>query len=224
MTPDAADPAPRRRGRPSRATAETGPDARTRILEAARTEFAARGYDKTSIRGIAKAAGVDAALVHHYFGTKDDVFAAAIELSFEPALVVPGILGSDKEGLGERLARYFIAIWENPASRTPLLAVMRSALTNEAAAKVLRGFVLRRLLERIAEQLDVPDPTFRAELAASHMVGIAMLRYVIRAEPLASADPEMIIAMVAPTLQRYLTESPDPAGASPSGPPSPSGE
>ncbi|MER6120595.1 TetR family transcriptional regulator [Streptomyces sp. NPDC001743] len=223
MTPGAEAPGPRRRGRPARTTATTGPDARTRILEAARTEFAERGYDKTSVRGIAKAAGVDAALVHHYFGTKDEVFAAAIELSFEPALVVPAILGGDKEGLGERLARYFIAIWENPASRTPLLAVMRSALTNEAAANVLRGFVLRRLLGRIAEQLDVPDPTFRAELAASHMVGIAMLRYVLRTEPLASAPPERIIALVAPTLQRYLTgdqdPSPDPGPATPSADP-----
>ncbi|MFF8418287.1 TetR family transcriptional regulator [Streptomyces sp. NPDC015680] len=197
---------PKRRGRPSRTADTTGPDARTRILEAARTEFAERGYDKTSVRGIAKAAGVDSALVHHYFGTKDEVFAAAIELSFEPALAIPDVLGDGTDGLGERLARYFIAVWENPASRAPLLAVVRSALTNEAAAKVLRGFVLRRLLERVAEALDVPDATFRAELAASHMIGIAMLRYVIRAEPLASADPEKIIEMVAPTLQRYLTE------------------
>ncbi|MFD0026294.1 TetR family transcriptional regulator [Streptomyces sp. NPDC058382] len=206
MTTGDGSPAPRRRGRPSRTDATTGPDARTRILEAARTEFAERGYDKTSVRGIAKSAGVDAALVHHYFGTKDEVFAAAIELSFEPALEIPDILGSSTEGLGERLARYFIGVWENPVSRAPLLAVMRSAMTHEAAAKVLRLFVLRRLLGRIAEQLDVPDATFRAELAASHMVGIAVLRYVIQAEPLASAPPEKIITMVAPTLQRYLTE------------------
>ncbi|MFJ4843564.1 TetR family transcriptional regulator [Streptomyces sp. NPDC088746] len=206
MTPGADAPSPRRRGRPSRTAGATGPDARTRILEAAREEFAERGYDKTSVRGIARAAGVDAALVHHYFGTKDEVFAAAIELSFEPALVIPTILGGPSEDLGERLARYFIGVWENPVSRAPLLAILRSALTHEAAAKVLRGFVLRRLLERIAAELDVPDPTFRAELAASHMIGIAILRYVIRAEPLASTDPEKIIAMVAPTLQRYLCD------------------
>ncbi|MFI1466028.1 TetR family transcriptional regulator [Streptomyces wuyuanensis] len=197
--------APRRRGRPARTDAETGPGARERILEAARTEFAERGYDKTSVRGIAKAAGVDAALVHHYFGTKDEVFAAAIEVSFEPALVVPAILGEGKDGVGERLARYFIGVWENPVSRAPLLAILRSALTHEAAAKVLRGFVLRRMLERIAADLDVPDPKFRAELAASHMIGIAILRYVVQVEPLATVDPEEIVAMVAPTLQRYLT-------------------
>ncbi len=201
------EPAPRRRGRPSRTGEESGPGARERILEAARGQFAERGYDKASVRGIAKAAGVDPALVHHYFGTKDEVFAAAIEVSFEPALVVPAIVGGPREAIGERLARFFIGVWENPVSRAPLLAIVRSALTHEAAAKVLRTFVLRRLLERIADELDVPDPKFRAELAASHMIGIAIMRYVIQVEPLASADPEEIVAMVAPTLQRYLTEA-----------------
>ncbi|MGW4854154.1 TetR/AcrR family transcriptional regulator [Streptomyces sp. NPDC004288] len=201
------EPAPRRRGRPSRAGEGSGPDTRTRILEAARAQFAERGYDKASVRGIAKAAGVDPALVHHYFGTKDEVFAAAVEVSFEPAAVLPAILGGPREAIGERLARFFIGVWENPASRAPLLAIVRSALTHEAAARVLRTFVLRRLLERIAAELDVPDPSFRAELAASHMIGIVIMRYVIQVEPLASADPERIVAQVAPTLQRYLTES-----------------
>ncbi|PRH75902.1 TetR family transcriptional regulator, partial [Streptomyces solincola] len=202
--------APRRRGRPARKAAEDGPVARERILAAARAEFAAAGYDRTSVRGIAKAAGVDPALVHHYFGSKDDVFAAAIEVGFEPALAVSAVVGAGPEGVGERLARFFLGLWEDPAARGPLLAVIRSAMTNEAAATVLRGFVLRRLLERVAAELDVPDPRFRAELAASHMVGIAMLRYVIQVEPLASADPERIVALVAPALQRYLTD-PDPS-------------
>ncbi|MEV8590386.1 TetR family transcriptional regulator [Streptomyces sp. NPDC051180] len=200
------EPAPRRRGRPSRTEEESGPGARERILEAARAEFAERGYDKASVRGIARAAGVDPALVHHYFGTKDDVFAAAIEVSFEPAAVVPAIVAGPRDALGERLARFFIGVWENPVSRAPLLATVRSALTHEAAAKVLRTFVLRRLLERIAAELDVPDPALRAELAASQMIGVVIMRYVIQVEPLASADPEEIVAQVAPTLQRYLTE------------------
>ncbi|WP_435608892.1 TetR family transcriptional regulator [Streptomyces sp. C10-9-1] len=202
---------PRRRGRPARRAADARPGARERILQAARTEFAERGYDRTTMRGIARAAGVDAALVHHYFGTKDEVFAAAIELSFEPAMVVPQILGQGAEGVGERLARFFIGVWENPATRAPLLAVIRSALTHEAAAAVLRGFVLRRLLERVAAELEVPEPRLRAELAASHMVGVAVLRYVLRVEPLASADPEEIVRLVAPSLQRYLTAA-DAAG------------
>ncbi|MFF0485671.1 TetR family transcriptional regulator [Streptomyces sp. NPDC004435] len=203
-----SEPSPRRRGRPARAAADdSGPGARERILAAARAQFADHGYDKTSVRGIAKAAGVDPALVHHYFGTKDEVFAAAIEVSFEPALVVPAIIDGPREEVGERLARFFIGVWENPATRAPLLAVIRSAVTHEAAAKVLRSFVLRRLLERVAADLAVPEPKFRAELAASQMIGIVILRYVIQVEPLASAEPEQIVAEVAPTLQRYLTEA-----------------
>ncbi|MFD5416398.1 TetR family transcriptional regulator [Streptomyces nojiriensis] len=205
-TPDAPKPRRRGPGRPRQDEADDGPGTQERIRLAAREVFAERGYDKTSVRGIAKVAGVDPALVHHYFGSKDDLFAAAIEVSIEPALVVPAIIGEGPDGIGERLARYFLGVWENPVTRVPLLAVIRSALTHEAAAKVLRQLVLRRLLERVAADLDVPDPTFRAELAASHMVGIAILRYVVQVEPLASADPEKIVALVAPTLQRYLTE------------------
>ncbi|WP_314242444.1 TetR/AcrR family transcriptional regulator [Streptomyces kutzneri] len=205
-TPDAPKPRRRGPGRPRQDEADDGPGTQERIRLAAREVFAERGYDKTSVRGIAKVAGVDPALVHHYFGSKDDLFAAAIEVSIEPALVVPAIIGEGPDGIGERLARYFLGVWENPVTRVPLLAVIRSALTHEAAAKVLRQLVLRRVLERVAADLDVPDPTFRAELAASHMVGIAILRYVVQVEPLASADPEKIVALVAPTLQRYLTE------------------
>ncbi|MFE1173487.1 TetR family transcriptional regulator [Streptomyces sp. NPDC058773] len=199
-------PAPaRRRGRPARAADGAGPGARERILAAARTEFAARGYDKTSIRGIAKAAGVDAALVHHYFGTKEQVFAAAIELTVAPALTMPDALAGGGADVGERMARFMFGIWENPVSRPALLAIMRSALTNDTAAAVLRGLIERRMLQRVAGELDVPDPEFRVQLAAGHLIGIAVLRYVIKMDPVASADPEEIIAMVAPTLQRYLT-------------------
>ncbi|WP_329456377.1 TetR/AcrR family transcriptional regulator [Streptomyces sp. NBC_01497] len=210
MTGSTPTPAPspgrRGRGRPARAATEAGPGARERILGAARGEFAEHGYDRTSVRGIAKAADVDPALVHHYFGTKEQVFGAAIAVSFEPAAGVSGVLGGDRDTIGERLTRYFVGVWENEETRAPLLAVVRSALTNETAGEMLRLFVVRELLEPIARALDVPDPTLSAELAASQMVGIAMLRYVLRAEPLASADAEEIVRKVAPTLQRYLTE------------------
>jgi AcrR family transcriptional regulator len=197
---------PRRRGRPARTSAADGPAARDRILTAARNEFAERGYDKNSIRGIAKAADVDPALVHHYFGTKERVFGAAIELIMAPAMGVPDAVHGNREGAGERMARYMFSVWENRVTRLPLLAVMRSALTNETAATVLRGMIERRLLLRMAGELDVPNPEFRAQLAAGHLIGIAMLRYVIRMEPVASAKVDDIIAMVGPTLQRYLTE------------------
>lgn len=208
MTVSQPAPAPRRRGRPARTGAAEGPGARDRILAAARTEFAERGYDKASVRGIAKAAGVDPALVHHYFGTKEQVFAAAIELSMAPALSVPEVVAAgEREGVGERMARGMFQVWESPETRAPMLAVLRSAVTNEAAAGVLRSLVERRILERMAEELaDVPEPKFRAQLASGQLIGIAMLRYVIRMEPIASAEIEDIITMVGPTLQRYLTE------------------
>ncbi|MEU6344546.1 TetR family transcriptional regulator [Streptomyces sp. NPDC046977] len=201
----------RGRGRPAGARSGT-PETRDRILAAAREEFSARGYDKTSIRSIARSAGVDAALVHHYFGAKEQVFAASIEMTFEPAFGVPDVLAAGPDGVGERLARFFVSIWENPVTRAPMLAVMRSAVSNETAASVLRGIVLRRMLERVAAELKVPDPRLRAELAASQMVGIAMMRYVVRIEPLASADIEEVVRLVAPTLQRYLAD-PDPGAA-----------
>ncbi|WP_326579291.1 TetR family transcriptional regulator [Streptomyces sp. NBC_00487] len=197
---------PRRRGRPSRTEAADTPATRDRILAAAREEFSERGYDKTSVRGIAKAAGVDSALVHHYFGTKDQVFEAAVTLSFAPAMEAPkAVEEGPLDGVGERLTRFVFGVWENPATRAPLLAIVRSAVNNEAAAAVFRRIIATQVLRRIAGRLDVPDAELRAELAAAQLVGIAMLRYVIKVEPLASADPERIIERVAPVVQAHLT-------------------
>ncbi|MFG2134905.1 TetR family transcriptional regulator [Streptomyces sp. NPDC048751] len=193
----------RRRGRPPRTEAA---DTRDRILTAAREEFAERGYDKTSVRGIAKAADVDSALVHHYFGTKEQVFEAAIEVAFAPALNAPETVADGPlEGVGERLTRFIFGVWENPTTRKPLLAIVRSAVNNETAAAVFRRLVATQLLRRIAAQLDLPDAELRAELAAAQLVGCAMLRYVIKVEPLASADLEQIVARVAPVVQGHLT-------------------
>ncbi|MFI6662771.1 TetR family transcriptional regulator [Streptomyces sp. NPDC050523] len=197
------DTASRGRGRP-RGTESA--DTRDRILAVAREEFSERGYEKTSVRGIAKAAGVDSALVHHYFGTKEQVFEAAIEVAFAPALNAPAALADGPPAeVGERLTRFIFGIWENPTTRTPLLAIVRSAVNNEAAAAVFRRLIASQLLRRIASQLDLPDAELRAELAAAQIVGCAMLRYVIKVEPLASADMEQIIARVAPVVQGHLT-------------------
>ncbi|MFB6959001.1 TetR family transcriptional regulator [Streptomyces sp. NPDC001698] len=193
----------RRRGRPRR---EEAADTRDRILTAAREEFSERGYEKTSVRGIAKTAGVDSALVHHYFGTKEQVFEAAIEVVLAPALSAPeALVDGPLDGVGERFARFFFGIWERPATRTPLLAIVRSALSNDTAAAVFRRLIVSQLLRRIAGRFDLPDAELRAELAAAQLVGCAILRYVIKAEPLASADVEQIIARVAPVVQRHLT-------------------
>ncbi|MCX3291214.1 TetR family transcriptional regulator [Streptomyces sp. NEAU-H22] len=196
--------AARRRGRPPRTESA---DTRDRILTAARDEFSERGYEKTSVRGIAKSAGVDPALVHHYFGTKEQVFEAAITLSFGPALQAPkAIEEGPLDGVGERLARFFFGVWENPATRAPLLAIVRSALTNDTAAAVFRRIIATQVLRRIAVRLELPDAELRAELAAAQLVGTAILRYVLKIEPLASADPEQVIARLAPVVQGHLTD------------------
>ncbi|MFD4789509.1 TetR family transcriptional regulator [Streptomyces sp. NPDC058459] len=198
-----SEPTARRRGRPPRA--ESG-DTRDRILGAARAEFSERGYEKTSVRGIAKAAGVDSALVHHYFGTKEQVFEAAVSVAFAPALAAPDAIAEGPlDTVGERLTRFVLGVWENPATRTPLLAIVRSAVNNDTAAAVFRRLIAAQLLRRLAGQLEVPDAELRAELAAAQLVGTAMLRYVIKVEPLASADLERIVARLAPVVQGHLT-------------------
>jgi len=193
----------RRRGRRTRTESA---DTRDRILSVAREEFSERGYEKTSVRGIAKAAGVDSALVHHYFGTKEQVFEAAIAVAFAPALNAPeAVAEGPLDGVGERLTRFIFGVWENPTTRAPLLAILRSAVNNETAAAVFRRLVVSQLMRRVASQLDAPDAELRVELAAAQLVGCAMLRYVIKVEPLASADVEQLIARVAPVVQGHLT-------------------
>lgn len=158
------------------------------------------------MRGIAKAAGVDSALVHHYFGTKEQVFEAAIEVAFAPALTMrDAALAGPVTGVGERMTRLLFGLWENPASRAPLLAIIRSAVNNDTAAAALRRLVSAQLLRRIAGELQAEDAELRAELAAAQLVGTVMLRYVIKVEPLASADIEQIIARLAPVVQTHLT-------------------
>lgn len=195
----------RKRGRPRRTESDAA-GTRDRILAAAREEFSERGFEKTSVRGIAKAAGVDSALVHHYFGTKEQVFEAAVEVAAAPALGArDAIVEGPLEDVGERFTRFIFGVWENPATRMPLLAIVRSAVNNETAAAVFRRLVAAQLLRRIADRLELPDAELRAELAAAQLVGTAMLRYVIKVEPLASADVEQIIARVAPVVQGHLT-------------------
>lgn len=190
----------RRRGR-----RPAGEDTRAAILEAARAEFAARGYEGATLRGIARAAGVDARLVHHYFDGKDEVFAAALELPVGPHDIVTAVLASgDVDGLGERLLRFFFSVWDTEDGRVRIVALMSSVLTSEQAARMIREFLTREILGRLAASIGADRPQLRASLAASQMAGLIMARYVVKLEPLASADVEEIIAFVAPTLQRYL--------------------
>lgn len=196
----ARSPVPRPRGpRPG------GPDTRAAILAAARTEFATRGYDAATIRAIAGTASVDPALVHHYFGTKTKLFAAALQFPFDPAELFARVRGGGIDGAGERLLRAVFAAWESPGSRAPMLAILRTATTSEAGAVMLREFLDRAILRRIAAELSPDRSRLRAALVASQMGGLLMARYVICLPALAKAPVEDIIAAVAPNLQRYLS-------------------
>ena len=196
---------PRRRGR-----RPSGEDTRGAILTAARGEFAARGYDGTTLRGIARQAGVDARLVHHYFeGGKEEIFVAALDFPVRPADLVNAVLGPGPDGVGERMVRMFLGIMDSPEGRTRIRAVLGAAAANEGGARMVREFITREVLARLVGRLGVDRPALRASLAASHLVGLAMARVVVGVEPVASAPADEIVEFLAPTLQRYLT-APDP--------------
>jgi AcrR family transcriptional regulator len=194
-----------REGIPRRGRRPAGQDTRQAIVDAARTEFATRGYEGTTMRAVARAAGVDARLVHHYFEGKDEVFAAAMELPVRPHDIVDQMIAGSPDGLGERLVRFFFAVWDAPAGRERMVALLASALTSPDAARLLREFLTREIFGRIAAEVGSDDPQLRAALAASQMVGLVVARYVVKLEPLASADQGELVPILAPTIQRYLT-------------------
>ena len=177
---------------------------RDAILAAARTRFAAHGYDRTRIRDVAGDAGVDPALVHYFFKTKEGLFAAALALPIRPAEIIPPLVAPGVSGLGERLLRRVLEIWDDPAYRDALLAMLHGASTMPGALDAIREFVLVELRGRVIEVIEAGEPELRASLAGSQIVGLVILRYVVRAEPLASLPREAVVPLVAPTLQRYL--------------------
>jgi AcrR family transcriptional regulator len=150
---------------------------------------------------------VDPALVHHYFGTKEDLFTAALQLPASPREALEGVLTGDPDGLGERLVRRFLEFWspDGGGAGDQIVGLLRSATTHDDAARMVREFVSREALGRIAEALDVPQPHLRAALAGSQLIGLALARFAIRVEPIAGADVETLVGCYAPTLQRYLT-------------------
>ncbi|GIH98288.1 TetR/AcrR family transcriptional regulator [Planobispora takensis] len=180
-------------------------DTRGEILAAARKIFAEKGYDKATIRGIAREAGVDPALVHHYFTSKEGTFVAAMELPVNPEEVVRLLLSGPREEMGERLVRFILTIVSDAQARQPVLALMRTAMTNEQVVGMIREFMIQALLLRVAESLKIPP--IRMEAAFAQMFGVVLVRYVIQLEPLASADAEELIELLAPTIQRYIDGS-----------------
>jgi AcrR family transcriptional regulator len=181
------------------------PDTREAILGAARTAFADKGYDGASIRTIATGAGVDPALVHHYFGTKDKLFLAAMNLPIDPGELIVKAVDGDRARVGERLVRMFLTVWDGPAGAAGV-ALLRSAMGSEWTVKLFREFVTTQVMRRLAVRLpiDPAEAPVRVSLAASQMAGLAIVRYVLKVEPLASMPREVLVAAIGPTLQRYL--------------------
>lgn len=178
------------------------PDTRSQILDAARTVFSVSGYDKATMRAIATKAQVDPALIYHYFGNKEQLFAATIDLPVDLSSI-GGVFDSDN--VGRSIAELFFSIWEVETARTSLLGIIRSAAAGEEqAVRAFRQFLTKQLQDNLASVIDSSDADLRALAVASHLVGLAMTRYVMKLEPIASASLEEIVDLVAPRLDSYL--------------------
>jgi AcrR family transcriptional regulator len=203
-------------------------DTRGAILAAAREVFGQRGYDAASIRQIATSAGVDPALVHHYFGTKEQLFLAVVRPPIDPATMLPQIFAGDLDHLAERIVRTFLSVWDNPVSGAAFRSLLSSAVSHPLTGRLVREFFATQIVRRVMHELDAGiDPTeipLRACLVASQIFGLALTRYILKFEPLASAPHESVIAAIAPTIQRYLTDdlsSPPQETSTPSALPAP---
>lgn len=185
---------------------------REAILSAARVRFGEVGYDRATIRAIAADAGVDPALVHHFYGTKERLFATAMRLPALPGEVVTSALSSFRAdgsvSLGEHMVAAALTFWERVGVLETFLGLLRSALASERAAAMLREFVSETILAPVAAaaaDVEPAEAAYRASLVGSQMLGLALTRYVLRLGPLASADAGTLARAIGPTLDRYLT-------------------
>jgi AcrR family transcriptional regulator len=178
---------------------------REAILAAARARFAEHGYEGATIRGIAADAGVDPALVHHFYGTKERLFVAAMRFPIVPSEALGPALEAGRDRLGETIVRTVLGLWSQPDTLEQTVGLLRAAVTNEQAADLLRGFVESAILATVAGFVDDDDAGYRTSLVATQIVGLGLARFVLRLEPLASVDDEDLVAAIAPTVQRYLT-------------------
>ena len=182
-----------------------GPDTRETILTAARELFADRGFDRTTMRAVAARAEVDPALIHHYFGTKDGLLRAVLELPMDPAELL-GDLGGDPEHAGEELVRRVLGAWEADAETSQrMVALLRTGLSHDQAAVVLRDLLGRTILAVVQRSVAPDQPTLRAALVGTQMGGLVLGRYLLRFPTVADATVEELVRAVGPTIQRYLT-------------------
>ncbi len=173
---------------------------RRAILAAARATFAARGYEQTTIRAVAAQAGVDPSMVMRYFGSKAGLFTAAVTMDLQ----VPDLGSVTASRRGELLVRHFISRWEDPLHDDELIALLRTGVTSETVAERLQAVLGQLITEPIAA-LTNDRPAERGTLIAAQLLGLALCRYILRFEPLASLPADEVVAAVAPSVQRYLT-------------------
>jgi AcrR family transcriptional regulator len=196
----------RRRGR-----RPGGADTRAQLLDAARAEFAERGYEGATVRRIAERAGVDPAMVNHWFGGKEALFTASLDIPVSPAQILAEIIPGDPEQLGSRIVRRFLTVWDATGGG-PLAALIQSVAGHEDAARMLREFVRNVMVGPIVGAVSPDRHELRGALVGSQLIGLGMMRYLLMLEPLASAEPAVVVATIAPTVQRYptgpLAESP----------------
>jgi AcrR family transcriptional regulator len=185
---------------------------REAILLAARRQFAEQGYAGATMRSIAAEAGVDASLVVHFFANKPSLLAAAVEWPFDPEEAIPALLADGRRNVGRNLVALVVRTWDEEGTRHPVLTLLRAAMTEPQAAEMMREFLSRKLFSPLLAELGSDHPELRTDLAVSQLVGLAVARYVLRLEPLASFEADALVAIVAPTLQRYLTGKIDAAG------------
>jgi AcrR family transcriptional regulator len=178
---------------------------REQIREAARKQFMERGYQAATMRSIAEEAGVDAALVVHFFGNKAALLAESVEWPFDPEVEMPKLIVDGRRHVGRHLVELFVSTWDDQGGRNPILTLLRAATTEPRAAELLAGFLSVKLFAPLMQQLRSDRPELRSDLVASQLVGVGMARYVLGLEPLASAKAEEVVAWIGPTVQRYLT-------------------
>jgi AcrR family transcriptional regulator len=176
---------------------------REAITSAARAQFSELGYDRTTIRGVARAAGVDPALVLRFYGSKDALFREVMALPPAAAEALERIADGPRETVGRRLAELIVGLLENPETRAIVVGRIRSAVSHPEAAALVRETVTRDV-GRLTSALTDDQPDVRAVLAGTHVVGLALARYVVRVEPLASMPAADVVDYAAPTFQRYL--------------------
>ncbi|MCV7149481.1 TetR family transcriptional regulator [Mycobacterium riyadhense] len=191
------------RRRPGRPVGNS--DSRERILASARELFAHNGIDRTSIRAVAAKAGVDAALVHHYFGTKQQLFAAAIHLPIDPMEVIVPMRETPVEELGYKLPSLLLPLWDSELG-TGLIATLRSLIAGSEVS-LARSFLQEVISVEVGSRVDNPPGSgrIRTQFVASQLMGVVMARYIVKIEPFASLPSEQIAQTIAPNLQRYLT-------------------